>query len=119
MEQLAAGPSSPATERLFHEADLAFHSVLIQAARNRALASLVGRIHRALLTARFPAAPLDLRRQRTLPEHRRVLDAILAGDARAARRAMGLHLETVAGYLHDYAAQHADGASAEATELRS
>ena len=49
--------------------------------------------------ARFPLARPEYRHTRALPEHRRIYDAVAAGDADEARRAMNDHLDTVAGYL--------------------
>ena len=61
-------------------------------------------IHRALATARRPLARPELRLERSLPEHRRILAAIAAGDPGEARSAMAEHLATIEGYLHEYEA---------------
>ena len=98
MEQ-SAGQSGPAAEQRFHEADVAFHQALIRAADNRPLADVADRIHAGLVVARFPLARPQYRQERALPEHRRILDAVAAGDAVEARQAMSDHLDTVAGYL--------------------
>jgi GntR family transcriptional repressor for pyruvate dehydrogenase complex len=97
----AAG--DPGREDLFHEADLAFHETLIAGTRNQALAGLAGRLHRCLLAARYPLARPQHRIQRALPEHRRILDAVRAGDSAQARAAMSAHLSTVEGYLREHA----------------
>ena len=65
-------------------------------------------VHRALAAARRPLARPELRLERSLPEHRR----ILARDRRrrpatAARAAMRDHLLTVERYLPEYAARTA------------
>ena len=57
------------------------------------------RIHGALLIARYPLARPQYREERALPEHRRILAAVMAGDADEARRAMSAHFDTIAGYL--------------------
>lgn len=103
MERSATGGEGAAAERRFHEADVAFHQALVAATRNQALATLVGRIHSALLLARFPLARPQYREQRALPEHRRILAAVQAGDAAEARKAMSDHLDTIAGYLKEHA----------------
>jgi DNA-binding FadR family transcriptional regulator len=95
--------AGPAAEDLFHEADIEFHRALIAATGNRALGHLTEPIHRALMAARRPLARPGLRRRRALPEHQRILAAVAQGDAPAAREAMHEHLETVAGYLREYA----------------
>jgi DNA-binding FadR family transcriptional regulator len=111
MEETAQRPSSRATEDLFHEADLAFHQALIAATGNRALGSLVETIHAALLAARYPLARPQYRVERAIPEHQRILEAIIAHDATAAREAMAAHLGTVASYLEDYSLEHDSGAA--------
>jgi GntR family transcriptional repressor for pyruvate dehydrogenase complex len=105
MEEAAGRPESGASEERFHEADVVFHRALFAATGNRALGGLVERIHSALLLARLPLARPEYRRDRALPEHRRILAAVRAGDAAEARNAMGDHLATVAGYLDEHCAQ--------------
>lgn len=96
---------NPAAEELFHEADIAFHRAMIAATGNRALGNMTEPVHRALAAARRPLARPDRRAERGLPEHQRILAAIAAGDAAAARAAMQDHLRTVEGYLEEYAAR--------------
>ena len=93
---------NPAAEDLYHEADIAFHRALIAATGNRALGNMTEPIHRALTAARRPLARPSARMERGLPEHRRILAAVAAGDAELARAAMRDHLETVESYLHEY-----------------
>ena len=102
MEEATARPPSQAAEERFHEADIAFHQALIAATGNRALGGLVERIHSALLLARFPLARPDYREEIALPEHRRILAAVTAGDPSEARKAMSDHLDTIAGYLGEH-----------------
>jgi GntR family transcriptional repressor for pyruvate dehydrogenase complex len=101
MEESARRPPSQAAEELFHEADIAFHQALIAATGNRALGGLVERIHSALLLARYPLARPQYRFQRSLPEHRRIFEAVVAGDVPEARAAMSDHLDTIASYLRE------------------
>jgi DNA-binding FadR family transcriptional regulator len=105
MEETAARPASQTAEERFHEADIAFHQALIAATGNRALGGLVERIHSALLLARFPLARPDYREEIALPEHRRILEAVAAGDGPGARQAMTDHLDTIAGYLDEHRGQ--------------
>src|SRR3954467_6228576 len=86
---------SPAAEELYHQADIAFHRALIDATGNRALGSLTEPIHRALIAARRPLARPDVRLERSLPEHQRILAAVAQANAEAAREAMREHLLTV------------------------
>jgi GntR family transcriptional repressor for pyruvate dehydrogenase complex len=103
MERSVKAGSSPAAEALLHEADVAFHQALCAATGNRPLGRLVERIHAALLVARYPLARPQYREERALPEHRRILAAVMAGDADEARRAMSAHFDTIVGYLREYA----------------
>jgi GntR family transcriptional repressor for pyruvate dehydrogenase complex len=101
MEDAVKLPPTPAAERAFHEADIGFHQAVIAATGNRALGRLVGRIHSALLVARYPLARPEYRVERSLPEHRRIYEAVAAGDVAAAREAMSDHLDTIMSYLHE------------------
>jgi GntR family transcriptional repressor for pyruvate dehydrogenase complex len=60
-------------------------------------------VHRALAMARRPLARPEHRLERSIPEHRRILAAVAAADADEARAAMRAHLDTVEGYLREYA----------------
>lgn len=95
--------SGPKQEQAYHAADVAFHQSIIDATGNLPLASLVRRIHEALLAARYPLARPSYRRERAIPEHEAILRAVEVGDAGAARAAMAAHLDTVEGYLHEHA----------------
>jgi GntR family transcriptional repressor for pyruvate dehydrogenase complex len=109
MEETTHRPAGRTAEELFHEADVAFHQAVIGATGNRALAGLVERLHSVLVVARYPLARPRYREQRALPEHRQILDAIVAGDTEAARSAMSDHLDTVARYLREYQSTPAQG----------
>jgi DNA-binding FadR family transcriptional regulator len=108
LEQMTAAAvqttGAPSAEDRFHDADIAFHRAVIQATGNRALGRMTEPVHRALAAARRPLARPELRLERSLPEHRRILAAIADGDADAARAAMRDHLLTVERYLSEYAA---------------
>jgi DNA-binding FadR family transcriptional regulator len=94
---------NPAAEDLYHEADIAFHRALIAATGNRALGNMLEPVHRALAAARRPLARPDLRIERSLPEHRKILSAVAARRPDESRAAMRAHLDTVEGYLREYA----------------
>jgi GntR family transcriptional repressor for pyruvate dehydrogenase complex len=103
LESSTRHPRVKGAEERFHRADVAFHQAIFDATGNLVLGSLARRIHDALLAARYPLARPRYRAQRALPEHQAIYDAIVAGDAGAARAAMVAHLETVEGYLHEHA----------------
>ena len=93
--------ANSAAEPLYHQADIDFHRAIIRAAGNRPLARMAEPIHRALSATFGALARPQTRFERGLPEHARILDAIQAGDAAAARLAMREHLLTVEGYLRE------------------
>jgi DNA-binding FadR family transcriptional regulator len=96
--------ANPAAEPLYRETDIDFHRAVIRAAGNRPLARMAEPIHRAL-TATFGAlARPEVRFERSLPEHQRILGAIRSGDPDGARHAMRDHLLTVEGYLQEHGA---------------
>jgi DNA-binding FadR family transcriptional regulator len=90
-----------AAEPLYHQADVDFHKAIIGAACNRPLARMAEPIHAALSATFGELARPQLRFERGLPEHERILGAIRAGDAPAARLAMREHLLTVETYLRE------------------
>ena len=92
---------SVAAEPLYHQADVEFHKAIIRAAGNRPLARMAEPIHAALSATFAELARPQLRFERGLPEHERILVAIEARDAAGARLAMREHLLTVEGYLRE------------------
>jgi GntR family transcriptional repressor for pyruvate dehydrogenase complex len=96
--------TNPAAEPLYEKADIDFHRAIIRAAGNRPLARMAEPVHRALSTTFATLARPEARFERSLPEHARILDAISAGDAPAARLAMREHLLTIEGYLRERSA---------------
>jgi DNA-binding FadR family transcriptional regulator len=76
---------------------------VVVATGNRVLAGMTRPIHAALADAVPALARPDTRFERALPEHKRILAAIVARDPAAARDAMREHLRTVEGNLREYA----------------
>jgi DNA-binding FadR family transcriptional regulator len=101
--------SNPAAEALYHDADISFHRAIVRAAGNRALGRMTQPIHRALTATFSTLARPQVRFERGLPEHQRILDAIERKDPVAAREAMRDHLLTVEGYLREHAQQVSQG----------
>jgi DNA-binding FadR family transcriptional regulator len=93
---------NPAAESLYHEADLAFHRALIAATRNGALGAMLAPLWRALGAVRGPMARPERRLEHSIPEHRRILDAIVNGDVDEARGAMRDHLVSVERDLREH-----------------
>ena len=105
LEQMEAAVRSRGgdAEQAFHRADVGFHEAVLSATGNRALATLARRIHAALLTARYPLARPAYRKQRAMPEHLAIFDAVGRQDPEGARQAMRDHLATVGRYLEEHA----------------
>jgi GntR family transcriptional regulator, transcriptional repressor for pyruvate dehydrogenase complex len=77
------------------EYDSAFHIAIARATANQILIELVGALGEALRPSReLSFRPTEASRA-ALEDHRAILEAIQAGDARAARRAMRSHLDHV------------------------
>ena len=93
---------NPAGERLYREADVAFHRTVVQAAGNPVLGQMTEPIHRALSETFAALARPHMRFERGLPEHERILAAVHAADPDEAREAMRAHILTVERYLREY-----------------
>jgi GntR family transcriptional repressor for pyruvate dehydrogenase complex len=103
---------NPAGEALYREADVAFHRAVVHAAGNPVLGRMTEPIHKALSETFAALARPQLRFERGLPEHERILAAVRAGDADRAREAMRAHLVTVERYLREFAERAAGTAAA-------
>lgn len=91
------------------EADLQFHLTIAASTRNRIALHMMQAIREVLQRAlasiyRIPGSP-----ERSIAQHRLILDAIARGDADAARRRMEEHLVRVEGEIQDMTASAADG----------
>ena len=77
----------------YSQADVDFHFLVMAFSGNR-LAENITRVlfQRARESIRFTGAPTDEAFRATLDEHRRILDAIEAGDAAEAEAAMRAHI---------------------------
>jgi DNA-binding FadR family transcriptional regulator len=107
MEKAVERPATSTSEELFHKADLAFHEALLAATHNPLYVGIGKTIHPVALTYRYPLARPGFRRDRALPEHRRIFEAVRAGDPKAARAAMAAHHKTIQRYEREYAASRA------------
>jgi DNA-binding FadR family transcriptional regulator len=85
-----AGQSAEA----FMEADLAFHTACLYAAKNDLLAPIAHAIRSEMMASlRITNRDPELNRTVSLPLHKAILDAIVAGDAEGATAAMKTHLD--------------------------
>jgi GntR family transcriptional repressor for pyruvate dehydrogenase complex len=76
--------------------DAAFHAAVTAAAHNPALRELMERIEDDVAETRSESLSQVGRPPRSLDDHRRIADAIAAGDPEAAAEAMRRHLDRVA-----------------------
>jgi len=76
------------------DADMAFHRALAAGAGNPALWILLQPMLAPILAGMLRGTSLPAATARALIEHRTIRDAVVAGDASAARLAMRAHMET-------------------------
>lgn len=77
--------------------DFQFHLAIAEATHNaffvNAFQTIKSRIHMAIgISRQLTATPLKIRRRTLINEHRAVLEAVVAGEAAKARRAMRSHI---------------------------
>lgn len=80
------------------EHDIAFHTAIAQATRNRFFAHTVGALLEQMqfsirLVRELSPTPSEPRRRHVIDEHARIVEAIDRGNADDARRAMRAHIE--------------------------
>lgn len=84
-------------DEAFRAADIAFHAELVRSAGNRLLGELYEGIDHVLL--RTLATDAHGRHHRDVPGHEAVVDAVAAGDADAAERAVTVTIDAVRAHL--------------------
>ncbi|TDD54098.1 FadR family transcriptional regulator [Nonomuraea terrae] len=75
------------------EADFAFHHAIAVAAANRFYLDLLDTLGAGAITRPYAAGPAPGHLDKVFDEHRRIRDAIFAGDALSAAAAMRTHLD--------------------------
>jgi DNA-binding GntR family transcriptional regulator len=73
--------------------DIEFHDTLYHAARNNRLVNILSNLREQLTRFRTLSMSYPGRLETTLEEHRKIVEAIAAGDAKAARKAAEHHME--------------------------
>jgi GntR family transcriptional repressor for pyruvate dehydrogenase complex len=99
LDAMRAAASRDDDSDSYTEADLAFHEALARATGNRALYRVAEPLSRAFVVAHRPLARVEVRQNRSVPEHARVFEAVKARDSEAAASAMKELLSTVEGFL--------------------
>ena len=74
------------------ELDTEFHSIIYRASGNRLLSKTLSELHRSIKAYRKLSLSVTSRLERSVAEHREILEAILNGDADAADRLTSEHI---------------------------
>ena len=84
--------SSDLTERL-KELDSEFHETIYKESGNRLLFKTLSELHRKIKAYRKLSLTVPGRLERSVYEHKEILEAIAAGNAQEADRLTSLHIE--------------------------
>lgn len=102
------------------EIDMAFHAAIVEAARNRPLIETHRQYNARLWRARYLSAGLPRNRERTLAEHRSIVEAFCARDPQRTAQALRTHLRSALENLSAVLARaKADGDHSPSTITRS
>jgi DNA-binding GntR family transcriptional regulator len=88
------------------DANGAFHRRIISIARHETAERLISSLHAQMVRFQYRTILLPGRSSRSFAEHTAIAEAILAGDGRAAERAMRRHVAQVTAALRSSAADH-------------
>lgn len=92
-ETLQAASAPPINDwRKLQELDAGFHMRIVEAAGNRFLTRTLGVLQEILSRGMETTLQAPGRLERSRSDHKRILDAVLAGDPAAARRAAKAHI---------------------------
>lgn len=86
--------------RRLQELDAAFHMRIVEAAGNRFLIRTLGVLQEMLARGMETTLQIPGRLEKSRRDHKRILDALLAADPTAARRAAGAHIRGVRRAAH-------------------
>ena len=75
------------------ELDSEFHNIIYEASGNRRLSKILSELHRSIRAYRRLSLTVTDRLERSVAEHRGILNAILNADAEEADRLTSLHIE--------------------------
>lgn len=75
------------------ELDSEFHNIIYEASGNRRLSKILSELHRSIRAYRRLSLTVTDRLERSVAEHREILNAILNADAEEADRLTSLHIE--------------------------
>ncbi|MEE9611846.1 MAG: GntR family transcriptional regulator [Desulfatiglandales bacterium] len=95
LEKINSSPDGDNKLLKYTPADMDFHSLLLEASKNKMLQNMMGIVNSHLQMIRLRTVVLPGRAQKTVEEHFKVLDAIEKGDIKAAERLMRKHIQSV------------------------
>ena len=95
LERISSTPEEDGHLQKYTNADVEFHSLLLDASNNHMLQNMMGIVNAHLQIIRLRTVVLPGRAKKTVEEHYRVLEAIEKGNAKAAERLMRKHIESV------------------------
>lgn len=75
------------------ELDTEFHHIIYEATGNRMLAKILGDLHKKIKVYRKASLSVSARPEKSVKEHREILEAIERGDGDEAERLTSLHIE--------------------------
>ena len=73
--------------------DTEFHHIIYEATGNRMLAKILGDLHKKIKVYRKASLSVSARPEKSVKEHREILEAIERGDGDEAERLTSLHIE--------------------------
>ena len=80
------------TEKI-KELDTEFHQIIYEATGNRMLAKILGDLHKKIKVYRKASLSVGERVEKSVKEHREILEAIKKGDGDEAERLTSIHIE--------------------------
>lgn len=99
------------------EIDMSFHTAIAQASHNQALVETHSTFLRRLWRARYLSAVQRRNRERVVGHHTQILNALLARDPAAVRKAIDTHLHNLAEDIRTVLEQENQTNSNESTEV--
>jgi GntR family transcriptional regulator, transcriptional repressor for pyruvate dehydrogenase complex len=107
---LATDSPPQGAEERFHDYDVQFHEALATAGANRVLAflfeAMTAPLRQSFLMSRRGQEMRGATREETIAAHQAIVEAVRAGDQRAAREAMQVHLRDTENDIRAHVANH-------------
>lgn len=95
LERISSTAEENAHLQKYTNAEVEFHSLLLDASNNHMLQNMMGIVNAHLQIIRLRTVVLPGRAKKTVQEHYKVLEAIEKGDGKAAEKLMRKHIESV------------------------